>query len=72
MSTDLSTLASSLENELGEAATEKPPLRLVSTAKKIISSVLNNSDFRIKTSDKKLEKLVDSYIKKLETYLKTL
>jgi uncharacterized protein YpmS len=72
MSTDLSILASSLENELGEASEEKPPIRLVLTAKKIIGSVLNNPDFRMITSDKKLEKLVNSYIKKLETYLKTL
>jgi hypothetical protein len=70
--TDLTGLVSNLSNELGEASEEKPPAKLVLTAKKIVTSVLSNPDFRMTTSDKKLEKLVENYIKKLEAYLKTL
>jgi len=71
--TDLTGLVSNLSNELGEASEEKPPAKLVSMAKKIVASVLSNPDFRMTiTSDKKLEKLVENYIKKLEAYLKTL
>jgi hypothetical protein len=69
---DLSNLVTNLSNELGEASEDKPPARLVSMAKKVVTSVLTNTDFRMTTNDKKLEKLVEKYFKKLEAYLKTL
>ncbi len=71
MSNNLNELVNALGNELGEAE-EKPPRKLATAAKKIIGYMITNPDFRMHTSDKDLEKLVEIYIKKINAYLEDL